>query len=213
MGNVSGSAEKMRFLLYPGDWPSGRQRVPDQLVFDDACQRETLHKIAGPWMGSDRRRGYPYTWIPNHLGDTQGNVSPRSFIAALKGAAESTRDQHSDHAHALHYDSIKQGVQKASEIRVLELSEDYPWIDLLLRDLDRMVVPCSFADVASRWNSRTSLARLREKVWQEEVKLPPRGIDDEGAEGVRRDLEALSVFQRMHDGRVNIPDVFRVGYA
>ena len=47
---------------------------------------------------------------------------------------------------------------------------------------------------------------------QEDVKLPPCGID-EGAEGARRDLEALSIFQRMHDGRVNIPDVFRVGYG
>ena len=213
LGNVSGSAEKMRSLLYAEKWPTnGPQQVPDRLVFDETLQRETLHKIAGPRMGPDGRRGYPYTWIPNHLGDTEGNVSPRSFIAALQGAAESTCERYPNHNHALHYESVKQGVQKASRIRVFELSEDYPWIDLLLRDLDRMVVPCNFADVASRWGNRKSLARLREKVQQEDVKLPPRGID-EGAEGVRRDLEALSIFQRMHDGRVNIPDVFRVGYG
>ena len=29
----------------------------------------------------------------------------------------------------------------------------------------------------------------------------------------RDDLEALSIFQRLLDGRVNIPDVFRVGYG
>ena len=212
LGNVSGSAKKMRSLLYPEAWPSGRQRVPDQLVFDDAGQRDTLHKIAGPWMGRDRRRGDPYTWIPNHLGDTEGKVSPRSFIAALRAAAVSTREQHPDHDHALHYDSIRQGVQRASRIRVLELWEDYPWIDPLLRDLEGMVVPCRFADVAARWNNRASLTRLSEDMKRQDVKLPPCGID-EGAEGVRRDLEALSMFQRMHDGRVNIPDVFRVGYG
>ena len=213
LGNVSSSSEEMRSVLYAGDWPtSGPQQVPEKLVFDDAIQRETLHKIAGPWMGRDRRRGYPYTWIPNHLGDTEGNVSPRSFIAALRWAAVSTREQHSDHDHALHFDSIKQGVQKASEIRVFELREDYAWIDRLLRDLEHMVVPCDFVDVAARWQARKSLTRLRKDMKRQEVKLPPRGID-EGAEGVRRDLEALSVFQRMHDGRVNIPDVFRVGYG
>ena len=212
LGNVSSSARKMRSLLYPGDWPRGRQRVPDELLFDDARQREALHAIAGPWMGLDRRRGFPYTWIPNHLGDSTGNVSPRSFVAALREAAVSTRDQRPDHDHALHYDSIKRGVQKASQIRVYELSEDYPWIDLLLRDLEHMVVPCGFAEVADRWSRRASLARLQERLQRQEVKLPPRGID-EGAEGVRRDLEALSIFQRMHDGRVNIPDVFRVGYG
>jgi hypothetical protein len=44
------------------------------------------------------------------------------------------------------------------------------------------------------------------------VKLPPRHID-QGPDGVRRDLEALRVFYRLLDGRVNIPDVFRVGYG
>ena len=213
LGNVSSSSEEMRSVLYAGDWPtSGPQQVPEKLAFDETLQRETLHKIAGPWMGRDRRRGYPYTWIPNHLGDTEGNVSPRSFIAALRGAAVSTRERYPNHNHALHYESIKQGVQKASEIRVFELREDYAWIDRLLRDLEHMVVPCGFVDVAARWKTRKSLTLLRKDMKRQEVKLPPRNID-EGAEGVRRDLEALSIFQRMHDGRVNIPDVFRVGYG
>ncbi len=51
--------------------------------------------------------------------------------------------------------------------------------------------------------------RLVEEANQDEVKLPPRRID-RGADGVR---ESLGVFYRMHDGRVNIPDVFRVGYG
>lgn len=36
---------------------------------------------------------------------------------------------------------------------------------------------------------------------------------EQGPDGVREDLEALGVFQRMHDGRVNIPDIFRVSYG
>ena len=44
------------------------------------------------------------------------------------------------------------------------------------------------------------------------MKLPPRHVE-QGPDGVRTDLEALGVFLRLRDGRVNIPDVFRVGYG
>ena len=191
----------------------GFWRVPRSLVSDETIQRRTFHSITGGWMGKDRRRGFPYTWIPNHLGDTKGKVSPRSFIAALKSAAEDTKDQHVGHGYALHYDSIKRGVQRASEIRVDELKEDYPWVDQLLKSLHGMVTPCDFADIAERWAEQKALERLRFDVeFFGDVKLPPSHIE-EGPDGVRRDLESLHVFLRMRDGRVNVPDVFRIGYG
>ena len=190
----------------------GTWQVPASFVFDEDRQRRAFHTVAGQWMGTDRRRGFPYTWIPNHLGDTEGKVSPRSFIAALRTAAVDSRQRHPQHDYALHYDSIKRGVQEASGIRVAELREDYPWVDRLLKDLQGGTVPCPFGDIQSRWTDRQTLTRLRDEIAQQEVKLPPSRID-EGAEGVRADLESLSIFQRVHDGRVNIPDVFRVGYG
>ena len=195
-----------------GEDDCGVRQFPPDLVFDEGRQRRTFHTLAGEWMGKGPRRGFPYTWIPNHLGDVEGKVSPRSFIAALRAAAEDSRARHPHHDYSLHYDSIKLGVQKASKIRVEELREDYPWVHRLLQDLQGMVVPSRFRDIEQRWEERQTLRQLRHGVEQQDVKLPPSRIDD-GAEGVRGDLEALSVFQRMHDGRVNIPDVFRVGYG
>ena len=61
-------------------------------------------------------------------------------------------------------------------------------------------------------SQRHRLSRLRNAMAQGDGRLPPSRMD-EGAEGVRADLESLSFFHRMHDGRVNIPDVFRVGYG
>ena len=52
--------------------------VPRRIVKEDH-QREKFHAVAGRWMGRGPKRGFPYTWIPNHLGDTEGRVSPRSF--------------------------------------------------------------------------------------------------------------------------------------
>ena len=178
----------------------------------ESRQRELFHTLAGPWMGRGPKRGFPYTWIPNHLADTEGLVSPRSFIAALREAAEQTINQHSSHDFALHYDSIKRGVQEASNIRVHELQEDYPWVHRVLTPLQGLVVPCEFKDVTLHWEEEGTLHSLLEDVLQNEVKLPPPNIE-RGAVGLREDLESLGVFQRIRDGRVNIPDVYRVGYG
>ena len=207
-----------RNMLDSGGWThveAGGQSVysvPRPLIFGEERQRKKFHLIAGRWMGTDRRRGFPYTWIPNHLGDTEGRVSPRSFLAALRAAAVDTAERRPEHPYALHYDSIKRGVQAASEIRVEEIQEDYPWMHQVLSPLRGMSVPCDFEEIAARWRQEGVLEHLSVRMQQDDVKLLPRHID-QGSDGVRKDLEGLRVFYRMLDGRVNIPDVFRVGYG
>ena len=175
-------------------------------------QRLAFHAMAGDWMGTDRRRGFPYTWIFNHLADADGQVSPRSFLAAIRKAADDTAERYPEHDKALHYNSIKRGVQEASSIRVNELREDYPWVDRLLQPLRGQVVPCEFDDIVGAWETEGVLASLQESISDDDVKLPPSRLS-EGPNGVRQDLETLGVFQPMRDRRVNIPDVFRVGYG
>ena len=204
------------FLGGEREWvdPHGKKsayQLPRELADEDE-QKRKFHAIAGKWMGRNVRRGFPYTWVPNHLGDTQGNVSPRSFLVALREAAENTDDVHGAHPHALHYDSIKHGVQEASLIRVSEVREDYPWVDRVLKPLWGRSVPCDFREIADLWRREKILKRLGKEVKEDEVKLPPLHID-RGADGVREDLEALGIFRRLLDGRVNMPDVFRVGYG
>ena len=208
--------ERFRSFLTPHDWSTlraGGQSVffAPRATFKEEDQRDKFHAIAGEWMGRGPKRGFPYTWIPNHLGDTEGRVSPRSFLAALRKAVEDTKDAHLDHPFALHYDSIKRGVQEASKIRVNEIQEDYPWIHRVMTPLAGMVVPCAFEEVAERWRSQGVPERLTEEADQGEVKLP-RHVE-QGPDGMRTDLESLGVFMRLRDGRVNIPDVFRVGYG
>ena len=212
------NGEDFRTFLGHGNWSAmvveekSLYPVPRQLISKDESQREKFHGISGPWMGRNARRGFPYTWIPNHLGDAEGRVSPRSFLDALRTAAEDTAERHPEHPHALHFDSIKRGVRAASEVRVTELREDYPWVHLVLEPLAGMTVPCRFDEIEERWSDKHVLERLTEDVEQNDVKLPPLHIDD-GADGVRQDLQTLGIFMRLPDGRVNIPDVFRVGYG
>jgi hypothetical protein len=184
--------------------------VPETLRKEESTQREVFHAITGPWMGRGQRRGLPYTWLPNHLGDARRQVSPRSFLAALRHAAMD--DPKLGQEYPIHYESIKRGVQEASRIRVREMQEDYQWVKTLMEPLAGLTVPCSFEDILTRWDQSQVLDQLRRQIGEGGVKLPPAHIDAR-APGVRSDLEALGLFERMRDGRVNLPDVYRVGYG
>ena len=206
------SARKIRLLLKTStglDAPNvkGVFRLPEKLRRDESVQRRSFVELAGEWMGRGPRRGKPYTWSVSHLADGRGRVSPRSFIAAIRSAAEDSLVRYHDHYCPLHYESIKRGVQKASEIRVYELAEDYPWIVSLMKPLEGLTVPCPFSEIERRWSHS---GVLDGKAFKGE-RLPPEHLE-EGAEGVRRDLESLGIFERMRDQRVNMPDLYRVGF-
>jgi hypothetical protein len=182
--------------------------LPERAKRDEVMQRKLFSALAGESMGRDRRRGVPYTWSVGHLADGRGRTSPRSFLAAIRAAAEDSLDRYPDFTDPLHYESIKRGVQRASEIRVEELAEDYPWVRALLEPLSGQVVPCPFQEIEDRWEG--SMKRLHRQLKSE--RLSPEHIED-GVEGFRQDLENLGIFESMRDGRVNMPDLYRVGFG
>lgn len=92
------------------------------------------------------------------------------------------------------------------------MQEDYPWVKTLIDSLSGLTVPCAFEEIHNRWSNSKALGRIQQAVMNEGVKLPPVHLES-GSDGVRQDLEGLGVFERMHDGRVNVPDVYRVGYG
>ncbi|MBF0568556.1 MAG: hypothetical protein HQK95_06760 [Nitrospirae bacterium] len=184
--------------------------MPNDMRIDEEAQKKVFHSITGSWMGKDHRRGFPYSWLPNHLGDSSGQVSPRSFLSAIRQTAEDKPRLY--YEYALYYESIKRGVQKASSIRVLEMQEDYPWVDIVMKPLSGLTVPCQFGEIARRWKEKNTLERLKNAISSATIKLPPVHLN-EGDDGIRQDIEDLGVFQRMLDDRVNLPDVYRVGYG
>lgn len=183
-------------------WP-----VPRPLVLNEDAQRGKFHGLAGTRMGGRSWRAQPYSWIRDNLSDAHGHVSARSFLTALREAALHTADEHPAHACCLHHESIVHGVQQASTTRIREMQEDHPWIDQAMSALRGLSVPVPFDECVERWQKEHVIERLNDGG-----QLVPRHLGD-GAEGIRHDLETLGVFQRLHDGRVNIPNVYRVGYG
>jgi hypothetical protein len=189
--------------------------MPQDMRQDEELQRRLFDAIAGPWMGIDARRGFPYTWLPNHLGDADQQTSPRSFVAALRMAAETSADYHRrypDYPYALHYEALKRGVQLASAIRVEEIREDYPWVAHLMQALAGLTVPIPFQDIEARWQQNGTIETIGSSLEGTRARLPPRRIQ-QGAPGLREDLTELGVLQPVAAGRINIPDVYRVGFG
>lgn len=182
--------------------------LDEKVKREELLQKKLFEALAGPWMGRDRRRGVPYTWIVGHLADGRGRTSPRSFLRALATAVRDSSERYGDHNYPLHYESIKRGVQTASGVRIAEMAEDYPWVEALSEPLRGLTVPCSFAAVEERW--RTRFPEGPESVAP--GKLPPSGAE-KGWPGVREDMKKLGLLEVMADGRINMPDLYRVGFG
>lgn len=183
-------------------------RVAQQMKSESEAQKKAFETLAGPWMGRDRRRGVPYTWSVGHLADGRGQTSPRSFLAAITRAAEDSIERYSLHDYALHFESIKRGIQKASEIRVQEMAEDYPWVPDVLSVLSGMNVPIDFDAVMTKWgvtfpNGAQGISTSH---------LPAQHVD-RGWNGVSEDLQRLGLLEVRKDGRIDMPDLYRVGFG
>jgi len=186
------------------------------LLRNDETLQDLFGTITGPWMGTDARRGVPFTWLPNHLVDGLGQVSPRSFLSALRHAALDSQARYPHHPWALHYESIKRGVAAASSIRVHEVEEDYPWVKTLLEPMRGLKVPCTREEFGAQWSAHNALTRLEHEARRERLRddfFSVPGHLDEGPEGVFRDLRDIGVLTFEADGRLNLPDVYRVGYG
>ncbi|MBF0173906.1 MAG: metallophosphoesterase, partial [Magnetococcales bacterium] len=194
----------------PWHQEEGLWLIPDALRIEEPRQRQVLHAITGPFMGRDPKRGIPYTWLVNHLADSLQQISPRSFLAAVRKAAQG--DLSEPRVYPLQGDDIRLGVQEASRIRVAEVEEDVPWVAQLMKPLAGLIIPASFNEIAKRWQDDDSLERIRKGSAQGNRRLYPRRMDLEGEAGVGRDLEELGIFQRLKNDRINLPDVYRIGF-
>lgn len=183
-------------LSQAADWTP-----PPKSQFEVAMQERLFHRLTGPFMGESARKGFPYRWLPTHLADAHGNISPRSFLAALATAVAHTCDHHADYEYAIHFRSLHAGVRKASCIRVGEIAE-HPWIRPLMAALaGHVAVPFEFADAETRWRDAGALAD--EDVLAAEI---------ESAEQVRKRLADLGIWREMKTGRIDIPDIYRLGF-
>ena len=121
--------------------------------------------IAGEYMGTDKKRGRVFTWLPLHLSDARGETSPRTFLTAWREAA---RHLPAPTRRAIDYLGLLEGVRKASEDRLQELQEDYWWIRRALEPLQGQMVPMDRLLLEKLWRTSKTTATI--------VRLSGRGL-------------------------------------
>jgi hypothetical protein len=191
---------------------AGAWSLPSAMRTDESQQEALFELIAGRAMGSSTKRGKPYTWLVNHLQDGLNQVSPRSFFAALGTSAIETSH---DFALPLDYRGIQRGVQNASGIRVQEITEDYPWVSLVMEPLrGNLTVPCDTFEIERIWTEQGTLEKLVSRLRDVDtaVKLPPQNRG-QGPSGILIDLQALGMVQPVDGKRIQMPDVYRIAYG
>lgn len=181
----------------------------DELLRDEDLQEQVFYRLAGEYMGAGPKRGRTYTWLYDHLADTFGETSPRSFITALQRAAAyrpTPRNTVIDH------NGIRAGVQDASRVRVTELKEDYNWIEVVMKALDGLEVPCDPFTFTRRWIERSTVQDLRSATLGETRRLPLELVTghDRPEEALLRALTNIGVIEFRTENRINMPDIFRV---
>lgn len=170
-------------------------------------QRQLIHALAGEFMGSNRKRGLVYTWVPLHLSDAANTCSPRTFLTAWKKAAEHLP---APEGRAVDHLGLLDGVRSASADRLNELYEDYGWIRPSLDALHRQFVPMARDQLFELWQERQVIRAIRESANDQVASIPP-GLVDAGDPGAL--LEAMTnvaVMEERSNGKINVPDIFRV---
>jgi hypothetical protein len=198
---------------------AGVWELPSPIKSDPKIQREVFHAISGGAMSHNQdsvKRGYPYTWLPNHLADSHGEISPRSFLAALREAA--AIEPPSNTSLPLYFTGIQRGVSAASQTRVAEITEDYPWVGEVMSVLNGQInVPCDECDILSIWKNHNIVEKIKGMHASDQneftPKLGPTFSEVNPSDGIFENLIRLGIFSRQKGSRVQMPDVYRVAFG
>lgn len=173
------------------------------------AQARIINGLAGEFMGSNKKRGRVYTWLPLHLSDAAQTCSPRSFLTAWKKAAE---HHPAPVGRAVDHLGLQEGVRWASRSRLEELYEDYPWIQPALEALRRQFVPMEREQLLDIWAAEHVIDTIRENASQES-RTPVKFLAGDEPSALLSSMRDVGVMEERANGKINVPDIFRVEAA
>ena len=88
------------------------------------------------------------------------------------------------------------------------MAEDYPWVREFLGALRGLNVPCGYDLIRDRWRDAFPQGPASART----QRLPAQHADL-GWEGVRDDCIRLGVLEMKRDRRMDMPDLYRVGFG
>lgn len=179
--------------------------LPRGLKAHEETQARIFEQLAGPYMGANKNKGRTYTWLHKHLADARERVSPRTFLEAVRHAASQ-----SDARLVLPPAGLRAGIQAASGLRLQQLKEEYGWIEAVVEPLADQQVPCKESDLFDRWTARDTASAISTPVGDQLEPIEFSEGDTDRPAAILRALIRIGVAEVRADGRINIPDIYRV---
>lgn len=164
-------------------------------------------KLIGKYMGKTPKKGKSYAWVPNHIQDANGELTPRPFLKCFAFAA-TEMIKHYDELNGLKEDHLllptylQGALTSVSEDRVSELTgEEYQWLtDLIARLKGKTML----------MDKEEFLEYLIPDLWPEEKReeLPGRTKQE-----IYDVLLTLGIIMETPDNRVNVPEIYLYGFG
>jgi len=182
-----------------------------RVTHDEEAQRIAMSALAGAFMGAGAngyKKGNTYDWPYNHLSDGIGEVTPRSFLGLMTAAAkygDSTE-------RVMTAEGMRHGLRAASKTRVDQLHQEFPWIKAVLAPLAGLLLPLDEKYVFDVWRRAKTAGFVTDDAKQHGYLPPfPEGTSPKNVEAALFDvLEGIGVMFRRSDGRLDMPDLYRV---
>jgi hypothetical protein len=180
------------------------------LLREADSQARIMAALAGRYMAAGphgHKKGSTYDWPLNHLGDAFGEVTPRSFLALLTGAAQ----REPPPAEGIFKpDGLRHGLRLASKMRVDQLHLEFQWIKGVLAPLAGLLLPKVEREVLGVWRKAKTVPSVLADAKRNGY-LPPFPDEPEPSEkDLVTALESIGVMSRRPDDRLDMPDLFRV---
>ncbi|HWG21538.1 MAG TPA: hypothetical protein VG225_13495 [Terracidiphilus sp.] len=181
------------------------------LLSDSEAQKRVMNLIAGLYMGKTNKKGGTYDWPYKHLADGLGKVTPRSFIKLF---VEASKFGQAPPAQVISKESIRHGLREASKVRVDQLGVEYGWVKRALAPLAGVIVPCESQAIFDRWSESNTIKIILDAANDPASGfLPPFPLpakEGKELELLANAMQRIGLLSIRDDGRVDIPDLFRV---
>lgn len=174
------------------------------------AQKSVMRVLAGDFMAEGKfgyKKGNTYDWPINHLADAFREVTPRSFLGLMIGAAKfgpAPDDR------VITANGMLNGLRAASKTRVDQLHQEFAWIKGVLAPLAGLLMPKEPDEVYDVWRRAGTVKAVIEDSKNKNY-LPPFPITDGVSE---RDLfiamQDIGVMSRRPGGRKDPPGYFRI---
>lgn len=163
-------------------------------------QADIISVLVSENMGRTSKKGRTVKWIPNNLQDGNGVSVPRSIFSLFGNAAahEMNEPKAKKPQQLLTPDDLRHGLGEASKARVSEIGEEMPWVEKACEILKGKRVPFKRHDCERYFTQ----LKLNDSVYP--TSNPSELIDW---------LHNLGVLRLTKDGRIHMPDIYRLAFG